>query len=90
MQMLFIDFVGKIKQHVCIKFRMKLGISTAKTLEMLCEAFREHSLSQTAVLNGIHVSTLVECQLKMTNFQGDQAPAKQQKMLKQFIFKYWN
>jgi hypothetical protein len=26
----------------------------------------------------------VECQLKMTNVQGDQAPAKRQKMLKKF------
>jgi hypothetical protein len=35
-------------------------------------------------LNGIHVSRLVECQVTMTNVQGDQAPAKQQKMLKKF------
>jgi hypothetical protein len=28
------------------------------------------------LLNGIHVSWLVECQLKMMNVQGDQAPAK--------------
>jgi hypothetical protein len=35
-------------------------------------------------LNGIHTSRPVECQLKMTNVQGDQAPAKWQKMLKIF------
>jgi hypothetical protein len=35
-------------------------------------------------LNGIHVSRLVECQLKMTNVQDDQAPAKRQKILKKF------
>jgi hypothetical protein len=40
---------GKIKQHVCIRFCMKLSKSTRKTLEMLREAFREHSLSWTAV-----------------------------------------
>jgi hypothetical protein len=40
---------GKIKQHVCIKFCMKLGKSSIETLEMLREAFREHSLSQTVV-----------------------------------------
>jgi hypothetical protein len=40
---------GKIEQHVCIKFCMKLGKSTTETLEMLHEAFGEHSLSQTAV-----------------------------------------
>jgi hypothetical protein len=33
---------GKMEQHVCIK-------STTKTLEMLHEASREHSSSQTAV-----------------------------------------
>jgi hypothetical protein len=40
---------GKIEQRVCIKFCMKLGKSTTETLEMLREAFGEHSLSQTAV-----------------------------------------
>jgi hypothetical protein len=36
-------------QAVYIKFCVKLGKSTAKTLEMLCEAVGEHSLSWTAV-----------------------------------------
>jgi hypothetical protein len=36
------------------------------------------------VLNDIHVSRMVNCQMKMTNIQGDQAPAKWQKMLKKF------
>jgi hypothetical protein len=40
---------GKIEQRVCIKFCVKLGKSTTKTLEMLCEAFGEHSLSETVV-----------------------------------------
>jgi hypothetical protein len=40
---------GKIEQHVCIKFCVKFSKSTTKTLEMVCEAFGEHSLSQTAV-----------------------------------------
>jgi hypothetical protein len=35
-------------------------------------------------LNGIHISRPEECQLKMTNIQGDQAPAKWQKMLKTY------
>jgi hypothetical protein len=39
---------GKIEQCVCIKFCVKLGKSTIKTLEMLCEAFGGHSSSQTA------------------------------------------
>jgi hypothetical protein len=30
-------------------------------------------------LNGIDVSILVECQLKVKSIQGDQAPAKRQK-----------
>jgi hypothetical protein len=40
---------GKIEQHVCIKFCMKLGKSTTKTLEMLRRVFGEHSLSRTVV-----------------------------------------
>jgi hypothetical protein len=40
---------GKIKECVCIKFCMELGKTIAKTLEMLCEAFGEHSLCLTAV-----------------------------------------
>jgi hypothetical protein len=40
---------GKIEQRVCIKFWVKLGKSTTKTLEMLHEAFGEHSLSWTTV-----------------------------------------
>jgi hypothetical protein len=40
---------GKIEQCVCNKFCMKLGKSTTKILEMLHEAFGEHSLSRTTV-----------------------------------------
>jgi hypothetical protein len=40
---------GKIEQHVCIKFCVRLGKSATKTLEMLCETFGEHSLSRQAV-----------------------------------------
>jgi hypothetical protein len=40
---------GKIEQRVCIKFCVKLRKSATKTLEMLLEAFEEHSLSRTAV-----------------------------------------
>jgi hypothetical protein len=40
---------GKIEQHVCIKFCVKLSEFTAKSVEVLCEAFGEHSLSWTAV-----------------------------------------
>jgi hypothetical protein len=40
---------GKIEQHVCIKFCMKLGKYATETPDMLCEAFGEHSLSQTMV-----------------------------------------
>jgi hypothetical protein len=39
----------KIKQRVCIKFCVKLGKSVTETLEMLREAFGEHSLSWTVV-----------------------------------------
>jgi hypothetical protein len=40
---------GKIEQHVCIKFCVKLGKSGTKNLEMLREPFGEPSLSWTAV-----------------------------------------
>jgi hypothetical protein len=57
---------------------------TTETLKMLCEALGGPSLSQTAVLDGIHVSGPIECQLKMMNIQGNQASSKRQKMLKKF------
>jgi hypothetical protein len=75
---------GKIEQRVCTKFCVNLSKFATETLEMLREAFGEHSLSQTAVSDGIHVSRPVECQFKMMNVQGVQAPAKQQKNLKKF------
>jgi hypothetical protein len=40
---------GKIEQRIYIMSCVKLGKSTAKTLDMPCEAFGEHSLSRTAV-----------------------------------------
>jgi hypothetical protein len=40
---------SKIEQCVCIKFCMKLSKCATETLEMLCEAFGEHSLSWTAL-----------------------------------------
>jgi hypothetical protein len=40
---------GKLEQRVYIKFCVELGKSTTETLEMLHEAFGEHSLSRTAV-----------------------------------------
>jgi hypothetical protein len=40
---------GKIKQSVCIKVCVKLGKYATETLESICGAFGEHSLSWTAV-----------------------------------------
>jgi hypothetical protein len=57
---------------------VKLGKYATDTLEMLSEVFGEHSL------NDIHVSRLVEGQLKMANIEVHQTPAKLQKMLKEF------
>jgi hypothetical protein len=37
---------GNIVQNVCIKFCTKLGKSATETLEILREAFEEHSLSR--------------------------------------------
>jgi hypothetical protein len=41
---------GKIEQRVCIKFCVKTGKSAKENLEMFREAFGEHSLRRTAVL----------------------------------------
>jgi hypothetical protein len=41
---------GKIEQHVCNKFCVKLGKSTTEIHQMLCEAFGGHALSRTAVI----------------------------------------
>ena len=65
---------GKIKQYVCIKLYVKLNNSTT---EMLREVFGELYLSGRGFLNGIRISRPVECQLKMTNVQDDQAPGEQ-------------
>jgi hypothetical protein len=35
--------------NACTKFCLKFGKFATETLEMLCEAFREHSSSRTAV-----------------------------------------
>jgi hypothetical protein len=40
---------GKNELRVCIMFCVKLSKSNTETLEMLYEAFGEHSLSQTVV-----------------------------------------
>jgi hypothetical protein len=40
---------GKIEEHVCINFCVKLVKSTTKSLEMLCGASGERYLSRTAV-----------------------------------------
>jgi hypothetical protein len=60
---------------------VKLGKFINETHEMLHEAFGEHSLGWTAVFEW-HSLFKAGCQLKMTRVQGDQAPAKRQKMWK--------
>jgi hypothetical protein len=50
-----------------------------KCIERLLENIRQ---AGQRFLNAIHISRPVKCQLKMTNVQGDKAPAKRQKMLK--------
>jgi hypothetical protein len=75
---------GKIKQRVCIKFGEKLSKSITETLEMLHEAFGEHSSSWTVVLECHSLFKVVECQLKLMNIQGNQLPSKQYKMLRKF------
>jgi hypothetical protein len=54
---------------------VKLGKSATKTLEMLHEAFEEHSLSQTAVSEWYSRFKAGRVS-KVMNVQGNQAPAK--------------
>jgi hypothetical protein len=49
---------SKIEQSVCIKFCVKLGKSTAGTLEMLHEAFEEFLQARQWFVNDIHTSRL--------------------------------
>jgi hypothetical protein len=67
---------GKIKQHIYIRSCVKLGKSTTKPLEMLCEAFREHSLSRTAVFEWHSHFKAGQVSVEDDDVQGDQAPAK--------------
>jgi hypothetical protein len=62
---------------------VKIGKSATKTPEMLPEVFEECYLCQTAVFEW-HSRFKDSYQMKMMNFLGDQATAKQQKMLKKF------
>jgi hypothetical protein len=63
---------------------VKLEKSAIETFEMFMRLLENILEGRQQFLNGIHVSRPVVCQLKMTNVQGDQAPAKRQKMLKTF------
>jgi hypothetical protein len=50
---------------------MNLGKPATETFEMLCELLENIPYTRQGVLNGDHVSTPVECQLKMTNIRGN-------------------
>jgi hypothetical protein len=71
-------------EHVCIKFCVKLGKSATETLEMLREAFGEHSLNRTAVFEWHSHFKAGRLSVEDDNVQRDEAPAKRQKMLKNF------
>jgi hypothetical protein len=73
----------KSEQRVCIKFYVKLVKSATETLEMLREAFGEHSLSRTAVFEWHSRFKVSRAAVEM-NVQGDQQPVKRKKMLKKF------
>jgi hypothetical protein len=68
------------KSKVCIKFLMKISKFPTETLQMLCDAFGKHSLSWTAVFERLSHFKAGGCKLKLSNVQGDQVPAKRQKM----------
>jgi hypothetical protein len=60
--------MAKLSNKFPFMFSVKLGEPDTETLEMFPEAFGKHSLRRTLVLlNNIHVSRPVECQLKVMN-----------------------
>jgi hypothetical protein len=66
----------KIEQRVSIKFCVKLGKSATKILEMLREAFGEHSLSWIAVVQWHSRFKANRVSVEDGGCLGDQAPAK--------------
>jgi hypothetical protein len=75
---------GKIEQRVCIKFCAKLGKSATETLEMLHEAFGEHSLSRTAVSEWHSRVKASRVSVEDDKRSGQPSTSKRQKMLKKF------
>jgi hypothetical protein len=73
---------GKIEQHVCIKFCVKLGKFATETLEMLQEAFREHSLSQTAIFEWHSCFKAGSVSVEDDKCSGRPSTSKRQKMSK--------
>jgi hypothetical protein len=67
---------GKIEQYVCIKFCLKLSKTATKTLEILCEAFGEHSLSRTAVFEWLSRFKASRVPVEDDERSRRQAPAK--------------
>jgi hypothetical protein len=75
---------SKIEQRVCIKFCVKLGKSATKTLEMLREAFGEHSLSRAAVFEWHSRFKAGRVSVEDDERSGQPSTSKRQKMLKKF------
>jgi hypothetical protein len=75
---------GKIEQRVCVKFCAKLSKSANETLEMLLEAFGEHSLGRTVVSEWHSCFKAGRVSVKDNKRSGRPTTAKQQKMLKKF------
>jgi hypothetical protein len=67
-----------------LKFCVKVCKSRTETFQMSREAFRKHSLSWTAVFEWLSCFKAGKCKLKLMSVQGNQAPAKRQKMFKKF------
>jgi hypothetical protein len=74
---------GKMEQRVLIKFRM-LSKSGTETLEILHEAFGEHSLSQTVVFEWHSRFKASRVSAEDDERSGQLSTTKKQKMFKKF------
>jgi hypothetical protein len=75
---------SKIEQHGCLKICMKLGKSATETLEMLHEAFGEHSLSQTVVFEWHSLFNAGQVSAEDDNCSGQPSTSETTEMFKKF------
>jgi hypothetical protein len=79
-----LGWMAKLSNVFASSFAWSFVNPLPKPLKFFVWPFENILYARQQFLNGILTSRPVECHLKVTNVQGDQAPAKRQKMLKTF------